>query len=939
MTREAFLLSPYRPPTSYPVTLTPEEASAWLAGYFALWHPAVLKNLSKPPQAASSYDHDQPAEGCIYAVPEGPHIYQPDDWMDRVKAAKAVAFRPTGNRRETHDRMLAGFWDTPAGTAAGKLLDVSPGDARLFAGVGYGYLLVETLFDAADHEHLLDVVAFWTDVSQAVESLEAGDSAGVRTHLTSAVEKLRAAREVLNTTKMHLLDFAVLEKPELEAGWPSSLHAGLPMTVLASAELLDRMSVDFPERFAELRAKFPADLASTVDIACGSFREREDAMLPAESQWWNLARGRAAIRNLLGTEARFYGRRRTALHPQIPGWVKHAGFESAVVVSFDGAMNPTRNSALVNWPGPDGKSIDAYAREPHPAADAATFFNLAYHLHKAMTGDSHPTVAFSHRGTAPAIGYDEFLALGELGDSVGEFANLSQYFAEHHYGDYLGTASADDFFTDYLDDRVTNLHRPDVVSGFARHLRLRRRLDGAYTIAALHRMLTPAGPEEIAAVKHLEDLEDAIETRGADTGTSTPDELEGKLLAAEAEWAKRLADRLQARSEAGKPGVLILNPCAFTRRVALELDGFSGPVPVADPVKASEFSDGKARVVVEVPALGFAWFPRNAAAGSPPRARIKTAENTTVRNEFFEAELDPATGALRAFRDTRTRLNRLGMQVIYNPGSKMRARSVRVTQSGPALGEVLAEGDILDDHDVVLASFRHRLRAWIGRPALEISLEFDVHHAATGYPWHSYYGARFAWRDERAALFRGVNGSNTQTTYTRPVSPDYLEVRLAAERTFLFPGGLPFLQRHGSRMADVVLIPEGEQCRKFDLLVAADREYPMQTASGWVAPAPVVLTDKGPPPVGASGWLGHVDLPSLLMTSLRPHGPDRAVSARFLECSGYAGTADFRFAKDPTRAAAIDGEGVEQQEITLADGAIPLDFSASEAFRFLAEWK
>ena len=56
-----------------------------------------------------------------------------------------------------------------------------------------------------------------------------------------------------------------------------------------------------------------------------------------------------------------------------------------------------------------------------------------------------------------------------------------------------------------------------------------------------------------------------------------------------------------------------------------------------------------------------------------------------------------------------------------------------------------------------------------------------------------------------------MNGENAQTGYTRPVSPDYLEVRLAAERSFLFTGGLPFLQRHGSRMVDVILIPEGEQ--------------------------------------------------------------------------------------------------------------------------------
>ena len=43
----------------------------------------------------------------------------------------------------------------------------------------------------------------------------------------------------------------------------------------------------------------------------------------------------------------------------------------------------------------------------------------------------------------------------------------------------------------------------------------------------------------------------------------------------------------------------------------------------------------------------------------------------------FEAEIDPATGGLRAFRDLRSRVNRIGQQLVYNPGSRMEAREVR----------------------------------------------------------------------------------------------------------------------------------------------------------------------------------------------------------------------------------------------------------------------
>lgn len=927
---EAHLLSPYRPPTSYPVSLNPDEAAAWLSGYFALWHPAVLVRIGRPPVVSSSYDHDSPGEGNLYVVPDGPTLYQPEDWWQRVKEAQAVAFRATPQHDETIRNLVQALRDT--GDESG-LLDASTESVRMFAALGYGYLLVESLFDAMDHEHLLDAAGFWADIQAAVANLREA-----RNHLRAAADKLRVARESLNSNAIHLLDWAIPDKEILGAPWPASLSHGLPLTLLASGELLEQLAAGAPERFAELKAKFIPDLPSAVDVACGSYREREDVLLPAESQWWNLRKARQTVRTLFGVETEVYGRKRSAYHPQLPAWMQHHGYRKAVIVSFDGAMTPARNAAVVSWPSPDGKTVEAFGREPASASDPLTFFNLVYTLHQALTNDSIPTVALAHKGAPAAIGYDELIALSDLGDVVGTWTGLARYLGEYHYGEYLGSATADDFFADYLDDRVTTLRRPEPVTGFARHLRLRRRLESAYALAALHRGLTPAQSEESESLKRLGDLEDAIETQGVDID---PDEFGPQLEPIEAEWAKKLADRIQSQSATGQPGVMVFNPCGFARRVALELDNFPGPIPVADPIKAAQFDGATAKLVVEVPALGFAWVPRTP-SGAVPKPRLKSAEGAIIRNEFFEAEIDVTTGGLRAFRDTRTRLNRLGMQLVFNPGSKARVRSIQITSAGTALAEIVAEGDLLDEHNCLLATFKHRLRAWMGRPALEMQLELDPTHHPSGYPWHAYYGARFGWRDERAALFRGVNGANVQTSYTRPVSPDYLEVRLGGERTFLFTGGLPFLQRHGTRMVDAILIPEGERGRRFEFLLAMDREYPMQTAAGWVAPTPIVLTEKGPPSVGASGCLGHLDLPSLLLVSLRPtepgEGMSRAVAARFIETAGYGGTADLRFARGVERATLTDGEGQLLQEVTLADGVVPLEFSAGEAFRVKAEW-
>ena len=56
---------------------------------------------------------------------------------------------------------------------------------------------------------------------------------------------------------------------------------------------------------------------------------------------------------------------------------------------------------------------------------------------------------------------------------------------------------------------------------------------------------------------------------------------------------------------------------------------------------------------------------------APQSAKMTLAEPWVLRNEFLEAEIDPATGCLRTIRDQRTRTNRLGQQLVYYPGSNM----------------------------------------------------------------------------------------------------------------------------------------------------------------------------------------------------------------------------------------------------------------------------
>jgi hypothetical protein len=886
-----------------------------------------------------------------------------------------------------------------------QLLDWGGEQVAPFLGIGLGYVLIATLCEAMEHENLLATAEFWVDVQRAIaalagvphenpppsseseepeteatdpydygigeefndtdgegeapeegnpedttadpeadgtEDLETSEEApppeepeemfgpqACRRHLQAAADRLQSAREVLYPVTLYVVDLALLDEQRLDAPLPAAVERESAVNVVASSALLEKMGREHPERLALLKEKVQSE---QVELCGGCYVEREDALLQVESQLWNLTKGLAVAQELLGAEVRVYARKRFAAHPQLPLLLNTVGIQRAVMVPFDEGVLPTYQVTVVNWPSPDGKQLETFTRTPYPADNPQTFFHLAHYLHQTIRQDHSATLALLHTG-APAIPwYEDWLELSRFGPVLGQWTTLSSYFTDVLAGEHASALSADEFQSDYLSER-TAAKQDLPVSGFANQVRGRRRLDTVWSLAALMRGLAGRN-DPLRLNRRLAELEDRFELAG------TVEE----LAEVEKQVTEALAGRLLARAQANESGYLVLNPCSFTRRVALELDGATIPLPTTGPVKACQIAGDKLQLVVEVPPLGFAWFPRAGPVGTPaPALRMRLADGRCVRNEFFEAEIDAETGGLRAFRDHRARNNRIGQRLVFNPGSTMKANSVTTTSVGPALGEIVTEGELLGEQGQVLAKFRQRFRAWLGRPVLDIRVEIFPEQPPAGYPWHAYYGARFAWRDERAMLLRGVHGSGYITTQTRPQSPDYLELRLSRQSTVIFPGGLPFHQRHENRMLDVILLPEGEKCRAFDLGLALDREHPMQTALGMVTPVPLVPTAKGPPHVGAAGWLFHLDTTNLLLTGLRPvargeKGFADAVLVRLLECGAYGGQAELRCPRNPRRADLVDARGENGVDATVQGDAVSFEVLPSDLVNLQVEW-
>jgi hypothetical protein len=1032
---ELILLSPYRYPGQYALTLADEDMASWLNAYTTLWHPGLLFGAKEPPRVEQPYDHENPKPGCVYVLPETPTVYLPDDWQNRVKDAGSIAYTALPDRTATLEnlRRLLSEPDAPA-LGMKEAFEELPADLlSLFFGVGMGYLLQATLAEAMEHENLLDAAGFWDDVQGSIRAMLAPEQpepptpssdelalteplpspepenvAGAESHapapnptmpsetaravadsedlpievppgaidapdpdsmpfqprteeptpqpadapavpdwlkcLQSAAMKLLTAREVLYPVNIHLLDLHLLDAARLEAGWPSALELGCTTNVLACSSTLEKLAKDQPLKFEQLKTQLKADL---VEVVGGLFTERADHLLPWDSQIWNLEHGLSESKRLLQSDIRVFARRDFGWHPQTPLMLSTHGVTRFLFLIFDeDAGLPSFSSTVVSWTSPDGKEVYAYVRPGKPAASVETFFNLGHYWFKTTREDHTATLFLVHKGEDELPWYRDILALSRLSTVLGTWTTFSKYFNEVMPGEYPTPLAADDLHHDQL-SRRHEAKLDDPVSAYARHLRLRRRIDGCWTFAALYRALSGT-KDNLGVQDHLVSIENVFESQPR-LGTEP-----GGLEELEKSIAASLAERLQARAREDEPGYMLLNPCGFARRIALELDGAKHPILVEGPVKACQLDGAQMRVVVEVPAFGFAWIAKEGKPGTPPMtARIKLGDPkfNTIRNEFFEAEVDPVTGGLKAIRDHKSRVNRLGQQLVFNPGSRMLARTVEVTSTGPALGEIVSVGDIVGPQDQVLAAFRQRLRLWLGRPLLEMRIEITPVQPAVGYPWHAYFGSRFAWRDERTLLVRSIHGTRHISSHPRPQTAEYIDLRLAQFGTTLFTGGLPFHQKQEGRMLDVILVPEGEKTTTFDLGISLDRDVPSLTALGLTSPLAVVPTVKGPPHIGASGWLFHIDMPNLLISRLLPGKreiraednpptgePEDAITAQILECTGNSGHAEFRCVRNPKRAVLLSGNGHFLTDAGINGDAVFLEVSPSDWVQLQVEF-
>ncbi|MEK6238283.1 MAG: hypothetical protein N2C14_26505, partial [Planctomycetales bacterium] len=448
------------------------------------------------------------------------------------------------------------------------------------------------------------------------------------------------------------------------------LASDVPFNVLLTGELVEQIAATEPETLAALNQALDDKRG---DVIGGDYREREAPIQSLESVLWGLQRGKQAFSQHLRRPPTVFARRRYGLGSFLPQLLARLEYQGVAHWTLDDGRFPQGEQSKTRWEGCDGTVLDALTRVPMNAADSSAFLTYAEKMGESMDLDHVATVGFAHWPGDACDWYGDLRRMAKYAPVLGRFVTLGEYFAETDSPGQLSKFLADEYRAPYLKQAVRR-RKDNPLSAHADHARRRMQLDSAGALSALSAMLSGVAPDEDAA----EQARRLIEENEFACGPCDPPAAEDLNERSQALLDRAAKELAQASPRSADPpakgeqgGWFLFNPQSFARRVTVQVPGLNY-LPAKSPIRASQEAKGGNLVVADVPAMGYAWIPRQ---GSDDAQSLPTplAEGNVLRNEFLEATINSQTGSLGGLHDYMSRGNRLSQQLAFRmPGPRSR---------------------------------------------------------------------------------------------------------------------------------------------------------------------------------------------------------------------------------------------------------------------------
>ena len=812
----------------------------------------------------------------------------------------------------------------------------------------------------------LDEDYFQKQLVAAAQGATQGDLELARDHLSKCFDVLGEERDHYYPVDAYLLDLSLVAPTTMGAGLRKELSRDIPVNLILPASVLARMAEQQPQSLAQLKEAIQGDQCTVV---AGPATELPSPLLSCETILRQLQSGMKLVEKLLGQRLSIYGRQRFGLTAVLPQMLHKLGFAGALHATFDDGRFPDSSQSKTRWEGVDGSAIEVLARIPMDATRPETFLNLATKIGESMESDYVATVGLAHWAGQSSPWYADLQRCARYTSALGRLTTFTEFFQQTEHAGHLDRFEPDQYRSPYLKQAVGR-DEHDPISRVVRYWHAWALLSAR---RALGTWLQLAGGVDLGPGVAEDEIDGLLEPAGDPSKTASDwgelvNRLESDLLIARTALARLIPNRQGAES----PHYVITNSHSFVRRAGFEFTQSEGLPGQEEPVYAADQSSGRGQIVVDVPAAGFVCVSPGSFSSAEKKS-ADLAEENVLRNEFFEAKIDPHTGALRSLYDYHSRGNRMSQQLALRSPAKasgnvsgrgpedsaysmMAAESVEITAASAVLGEITSKGKLVDTAGRELARFVNRFRVWRGSRVLMLDIELEPLELPGSDPWQSYYASRFAWADESADLYRSVNMTRQATEAKRLEAPLLVEIDNGSTRTTILTMGLPYHRRIGLRKLDSLLIVRGETARRFRIGIGIDLKQSMPEALGTLAPPSLLRLDM-PPPDLRSGWFFHIDSRSVVATFWEAivqgdtgvqsdvGEPDaekpRVVGfrVRLLETAGRSGRVTVSAFRRVATATEVDFQGKILTDCSVVDGNVQLDMSPYQWSQLEAIWE
>ena len=916
------------------------EAEQLLSGWTALYTPAILAQAPEMPRWASADSPPEDVVDSLVVIPECSVGVIPPNWIETAEGAGARVIRHLQRR----DEIIAAALEGVDGTDSLLRSPLAPD----FLSLGFCHFEVELLTRQLRYMSNLDTDRFQRHARDAVDQLVQGDESAAREQLRGAFDRLTEAREYFYPVETHLVDLTLVAETTIGESLRRELASDQPINLLVSAAVVEQIAQREPGSLALLKESLESGRTTLVG---GEYEERELPLMGLEELSSQIRRGLEVYQSHLGHRPTIFGRRRFGLTPMLPQVLKKFGFIGALHFTLDEGRFPTGNQSKIRWEGLDGTEIEALARIPVDAERPESFLRMASRLGNTLDADHAATAVFAHWPGRTGPWYEDLRRMGQYGPVLGRFNSLASYFQSTMYAGQSVRYQADKYRSPYL-KQESAAGVPDPISRWADHHRREAVASDVQSIRTM--MALVGGGRGRSPASRSPAAEPAPATAEADTQSCPGKDRAADELAAA---AAGLAAAIKGPQVRVREGILVLNPRSHAIRLPVDVSHLDPSPEIARPVIAAGVSDDRRQVLLEVPAMGFAWVGPGTAeepAGRNPRKGGKSAkdevlavEENQLRNEYFQVRVNPTTGALQSIQSYAVRGNRLAQQLamrlpaesrnLEDPEAEenyslMAADEIVATVPGPMTGRIVSRGRLMDRDGSRLARFVQTMTARRGSPILELDIELEVERLPEGNPWNSYYAARLAWTDETADVFQGVGLCRQPSEGKFLEAPHFIDIRSPRTQLTVLPGGLPYHRRYGLRKLDTLLVVPGETARRFRLGIGVDVKYPAHAAMDFLAmPGELVL--RGARPADSWGWLFHLDARNVLATRWEPlfaEGKATGFRVRLLETEGRSVALGLRSFRPVASARKTDFLGEVQSELSVEEDQVNVEIGPRE---------